>query len=328
MLLRRAILQSAGLSPLFRLTAFAQDAQRRRIGLLIPRPETDAEGQASLEAFQKTLEEHGWRLGQTLDLAVRWLSDPGKARANAEEIVALSPDVIVLSSTPYLRVAQQLSQNIPIVFTAVADPLKQGFVDNLARPGGLITGFGIEETSMGGKWVELLKEIAPGLTRVLVVFNPGSVANADSFLATIDASARSLNVKSLASPVHNENEIQQAISAAAAEPGAGLIVIPDFWMYERRDTVIQLASRYKLPGVYYHKGFAQAGGLLAFGVDRVDLYRRAAEYADQILRGAHPGDLPVQMPSKFEFIVNLRAARSLGFAIPAAVLARADEVID
>jgi putative ABC transport system substrate-binding protein len=326
--LRRAILVSIGVRTLLPEMAFGQSTRSRQVGLLIPRPANDSEGQASLAAFQDALERQGWQLGQTVNVTVRWLSDPGRVRASVEEIVALSPDVIVLSSTPYLRAAKQLSKNIPIVFTAVADPLKQGFVDNLATPGGFVTGFGIEETSMGGKWVELLKEIDPALTRVLVLFNPASVANLDSFLTTIDAAAHSLGVKPVASPVHDDDEIQQVVSAAAVEPGAGLIVIPDFWLYERRDTIIGLASRHKLPGVYYHKGFAQAGGLLAFGVDRVELYRRAANYVDQILRGARPGDLPVQMPTRFEFIVNLKTAKALGLTVPQSLLASANEVIE
>jgi putative tryptophan/tyrosine transport system substrate-binding protein len=236
--------------------------------------------------------------------------------------------VLVVNGSSFLRVASVAAGRIPIVFVAIADPVGQGFVPNLAQPGGNLTGFAVEDASMGGKWLELLREIAPGVTRCTAMYNPLTAPNAAMFLSPIQSAARALHVEQSHRPVHDDKEIEGVIEEAAREPRGGLIVLPDNFLYAHRKSIVALAERYALPTIYYHRAFAEVGGLVAYTIERVDLFRRAAAYVDRILRGAKPADLPVQMPTAFELVINIKTAKALGLAIPATLLARADEVIE
>lgn len=321
---------AGGVASAWPLWSRAQQAERvRRIGMLIARAESDAEGQAYVTALRQALEKLGWRLGRNVEIETRWQAgSTGQAQAFARELVASRPDLLVVNSTPYLRAAGQVAGEIPIVFVAIADPVGQGFVASLARPGGTMTGFGVEDASLGAKWLELLKEMAPRIARATAIFNPETSPNAQMFLSAMAAVGASLAVEQIAAPVRTEGEIEHTIAKAQNRQRGGLIVLPDNFLYTRRQMIVALAARHAIPAIYYHTEFARAGGLIAYGIDRVDLFRRAAHPVDRILRGAKPADLPVEMPSKFELVVNHRTAKALGLAIPPSVLTRADEVIE
>jgi putative tryptophan/tyrosine transport system substrate-binding protein len=265
--------------------------------------------------------------GRNVRIELRWGgSDINRIRAHAQELVSLQPDIIVTHATAGTVAVQRETRTIPIVFAIVADPVASGIVARLNRPGGNITGFAFYEASLGGKWLELLSEIAPGLKQVAVMFNPdtSSAINVPSF----EAAARSLKVVPIIAPVHSDAEIETAIVALGREPGGGLIVIPDTFTVEHCASVILAAARNNVPTVYNWSVFARNGGLLSYGPDPVDDFRRAAAYVDRILRGAKPADLPVQLPTKFEMVVNLKTAKALGIAVPQSILLRADEVIE
>ncbi len=262
-------------------------------------------------------------------MEIRWWSNDAAIRlAFVRELVALKPDVMLVNSSSYLGVAKQEVGTIPVVFVAVTDPVVQGFVQSLAHPGGLMTGFGAEEPSMGSKWMELLKEIAPDTRSVTAVFNPETASIARFFLPTVRAVQSSISFELIEAPVRNEAELESAIAAAALRPTPGLIFLPDSFLQSRPATVVALAAEHKLPAIYSVSAFARSGGLITFGIERVDLFLCAAGYVDRILKGEKPSDLPVQMPSKFELVVNLKTAKSLGLTVPPTVLARADEVIE
>jgi putative ABC transport system substrate-binding protein len=259
---------------------------------------------------------------------VRWgLADINRIRAFAEELVGLQPDIILTNGTAATATVQRETRTIPIVFVAVTDPVASGLVGRLDRPSGNITGFPTFEAMLAGKWLELLSEIAPGLKRAAIMFNPDLV-NAPAYMPSLETAARSLKVAPISAPVHSDVEIETAITALGREPGGGLVFIPDALTLAHRAPIISAAARNNVPAVYSLSTFARDGGLLSYGTDRVDMFRRAASYVDRILRGAKPGDLPVQFPTKYEMAVNLKAAKALGLAIPPSIMLRATEVIE
>jgi putative ABC transport system substrate-binding protein len=301
----------------------------RRIGVLMGWSDIDPEFRASLAAFERDLAKLGWVDGQNVRIDVRWtLGDVERARFFAKELVELKPDIIVAGATPGTAALQQETRTIPIVFAAVSDPVGSGFVASMPRPGGNITGFTNIEASMGGKWLELLKEAAPRLRRVAIMFNPDTATGGGSYyLGSFEAAARSLAVEPITVRVHSDAEIGTAITSLGREQ-AGLVVMSDSFMSTHHRTVIQLAARNNVPAIMPASNFAREGGLISYGTNNVDLFRRAATYVDRILKGEKPTDLPVQQPTKFELIINLKTAKALGLTIPESFLLRADEVIE
>jgi putative ABC transport system substrate-binding protein len=314
-------------------TPFAVEAQRaekvRRIGVLMGYAENDREAQWRLAVFKERLAALGWSEGRNLTIDVRWSAgDVNRALALARELIALQPEVMLSSTTPVTAALQRETQTIPIVFTVVADPLGSGFVKTLSRPGGNITGFINLESSLIEKWLELLKEIAPRVTRVSVMFNPDTAPYAEYFLRPLRASAPKVDVTVFTAAVRSASDIEQVIVALGREPNGGLIVMTDSFMVVHRRSVIDLTARYKVPAVYFSSFNVVDGGLISYGVDVVDLFRRAAPYVDRILRGAKAGELPVQQPAKFELAINRKTAAALGLTIPRSLLLRADQVIE
>jgi putative ABC transport system substrate-binding protein len=311
------------------LAARAHQGERmRRIGVLIPYDENDSEGKRRVSAFTQALTVSGWTDGRNVRIDVRWAgADTNRMRALAQELVGLQPDVFLASSTPATVALQRETRTIPIVFAAVGDPVASGIVPRLDRPNGNTTGFAIDEASMGGKYLELLSEIASGLKRAAIMFNP-DVGPVSTYMPSLETAARSLKIVPIIASVHSDIEIETAIIAVAREPGSGLVVMGDIFMQAHRAPIILAAAHNKVPAFYSYSAFARDGGLLSYGVDRVDTFRRAATYVDRILRGAKPGDLPVQFPTKFEMVVNRKTATALGLAIPPSILLRADEVIE
>ena len=309
-----------------------QQAERiRRIGVLIAFAESDLEGQAYVAAFREGLQKLGWAENRNMRIDTRWspLADAEAMQRFAKELVALQPDLILSHNTPTTTALLQQTRTIPIIFATVADPVGSGFVASLPRPGGNVTGFVLFEPTMAGKWLELLKEIAPRVARVAAVFNPATaVAHGEYFLNPFKAAAASFAVEASTAPVHDTSELEAVVAAQAREPNGGLIVIPDIFMVVHRAEVTSLAARYRLPAVYPYRFFTEVGGLLSYGNDPVDGYRGAATYADRILKGAKPSELPVQAPVKFELVINLKTARALGLDVPLFLQQRADEVIE
>jgi putative ABC transport system substrate-binding protein len=311
------------------LATRAQQGERmRRIGVLMPLDENDPEMKLRYAALTQVLADLGWTDGRNVRMDFRWgRGDNNRIRALAQELVGLQPDIILANSTPVTIALQRETRTIPIVFTGVGDPVASGIVRRLDRPGGNITGFGILEASLGGKWLELLSEIAPGLKHAVIMFNPDT-APASAYMPSFETAASSLKVVPITTPVRSEVEIETAITALGREPGGGLVVLPDAWTQVHRAPIISAAARYNVPAVYAQSFFVRDGGLLSYGVEGLDGYRRAATYVDRILRGEKPGDLPVQLPTKFEMIVNLKTAKALGLAVPPSILLRATEVIE
>jgi putative ABC transport system substrate-binding protein len=262
-------------------------------------------------------------------MELRWAGDDiNRIRALAQELVGLQPDIIVTHTTPATVAVQRETRTIPIVFVSVGDPVVSGIVPRLDRPSGNVTGFASYEPTLGGKWLELLSEITPGLKRAAIMFNPDTTP-VSNYMPSFETAARSLKVEAIIAPVHSDVEIETAIIALGREPRGGLIVIPDIFTTAHRASIISAAARNNVPAVYFLSIFTRDGGLLSYGVDQVDLpFRGAAAYVDRILRGAKPGDLPVQFPTKFEMVVNRKAATALGLAIPPSILLRADEVVE
>jgi putative tryptophan/tyrosine transport system substrate-binding protein len=301
----------------------------RRIGVMMPFAAADAGGQALVASLRRGLKELGWTEDRNIRIEERWAAgDTDRIRKHAAELVALAPDVIVGNGTAVLTALRQATRTIPIVFIAVADPVGQGLVASLARPGGAVTGFGVEEPSMGGKWLDLLKTIAPHVARLAIIFNPDTAPQSRMFLPSITAAGLSSTVEWTASPVVTEAEIKQVIGATGRDQIGGLMFLPDPFTYAHRELIIALAARHRLPAIYPSRSFAESGGLIAYGINRVELYRHAASYVDRILKGAKMADLPVQMPTIFELVINLTTAKALGLTIPPGVLAIADEVIE
>jgi putative tryptophan/tyrosine transport system substrate-binding protein len=327
---RREFIAGLGGAAAWPLTARAQHGERvRRVCVLMGIPNDDSEGRAEIAALRQGLAEHGWIEGQTTDIAVRW---PGGnlelIESSAKELVQLKPDVLLSRSTPATAALKRESGVIPIVFVNVAEPVEQGFVQSLARPGGNITGFTNFETSVGSKMLQLLKEIDARIVRVAVIYNPNTAPFAGSYVRAIGAAATSLGVEIIATPVQSDSDIEAALTAFARQPGGGLIAIPDAFTAERRDLITALAERMRLPALYGLLYFERSGGLATYAVDSRDLMYRAADYVDRILRGDRPADLPVQQPTRFRLTVNMRTAKVLGLEIPQKLLAIADEVIE
>ncbi len=306
-----------------------QPGNVRRIGVLIGFPENDPESRLRLAAFKEGLAALGWREGHNLRIDIRWSSgDVNRASAFAKELVALQPEVILSGTTLVTAAFQRETRTIPIVFTVVADPVGSGFVETLARPGGNITGFINFESSLVEKWLELLKEIAPRVTRAAVMFNPQTAPYAEYYLQPLRAAAPKIGVKTFTTTVGSESDMEKVISELGREPGGGLILIPDSFNFVHRKSIYALTARHKVPTIYYTGFWSEEGGLISYGVNITDLFRRAAPYVDRILRGAKPAELPVQQPSKFEMVVNRKTAEALGLKIPQSVLLRADKVIE
>jgi putative ABC transport system substrate-binding protein len=289
---------------------------------------TDPEAHVRVKAFEAALQELGWSEGKNVRLEYRWAPrDADLLRKQASELVGLGPDVILATSTPVVA-ALNAENRVPIVFVQVMDPIGNGFVSNLPRPGGNLTGFTNFEFTVGSKWLEALKHVAPEVRRVALVFNPDTAPFAHLFWKPVQEAARAFDVEPMQLPGRGTAELTEGIEAFARQTNGGLMILPDISTTNYRDLIIELAARHRLPAVYPYRYFASSGGLLSYGTDLADVYRRAASYVDRILKGAAPGDLPVQAPAKFEMVINLKTANALGLTIPPLVLGRADEVIE
>jgi putative tryptophan/tyrosine transport system substrate-binding protein len=313
------------------LAAQAQQGERmRRIGVLMGYPESDSEAQTKIAAFRDGLQKLGWTEGRNTRIETRWATpaDAESMERFAKELVALQPDLILSSTTPTTAALLQQTRAIPIVFATVADPVGSGFVASFPRPGGNVTGFVVFEASLPGKWLELLKEIAPRVNRIAFLFNPATATYAEFYLNPFKAAAASFAVEAIAAPVRDRSELESVVSAQAREPNGGLIVMPDSFTDLHRAEITSLAARYRLPAVYPRRIFTEVGGLLSYGIDQLDNFRLAATYADRILKGEKPADLPVQAPTRYELVINLKTAKALGLDVPATLLARADEMIE
>jgi putative ABC transport system substrate-binding protein len=310
------------------LAARAQQSERlRRVGVLIGVAD-DAQGQARLAAFRKGMQDLGWSEGRNIRFDIRFSEgDSGRARAYAAELLALAPDAILANTAPVVSALQQQTRTIPIVFVQVLDPVSSGFVESLARPGGNVTGFSGYDFGLGVKWLELLKDVAPNVTKVCVLRDP-TIPGGSGALGAIQAVASSLKVELVPVDVREEVSIQRGLAASAGVINGGLIVAANPGASVHRDLIVALAARYRLPAVYPYRFFATSGGLISYGSDNLAEWRQAASYVDRILKGANPADLPVQQPTKYELVVNLKTAKTLGLEIPSSVLARADEVIE
>jgi putative ABC transport system substrate-binding protein len=326
---RREFITLLGGAAAWPLAARAQQPERvRRIGVLSGGDENDPAYKPDVSAFIQALADLGWTDGRNVRIDFRWGSgDINRMRALAQELVGLQPDIIMTSNTPATAALQRDTRTIPMIYVGVTDPVASGLVPRLDRPGGNITGFAANQASLGGKWLELLSEIVPGLKPAAIMFNPDT-SPASAYMPSLETAARSLRVAPIIAPVHSDVEIETAIIALGREPGGGLVVMPGGFMNLHRAPIISAAARNNVPAVYYRSHFARDGGLLSYGADFVDIWRRAATYADRILRGEKPGDLPVQFPTKFEMAVNLKTAKALGLAVPPSILLRADEVIE
>jgi putative ABC transport system substrate-binding protein len=328
---RRKLVVALGASALAApLSSFAQQpAKPRRVGVLMGYAENDPEAQLRFAAFKEGLAALGWTEGRNLKIDVRWTAaDVARAAAYAKELVAMQPDAILSNTTPVTTAVKRETQTIPIVFTVVSDPVGTGFVKTLARPGGNITGFINLESSLIEKWLQMLKEIAPRVTRVAVIFNPDTAPYAEYYLRPLQVVAPKFGVKTFNAVVRSESEIREAITGLGREPNGGLIVMTDSFMTVHRKLVIELTARHKIPAIYWVGNIPAEGGLMSYGVDYVDLFRRSATYIDRILRGAKPGELPVEQPTKYELVINKRTAKALGLTIPQSFLISANKVIE
>jgi putative tryptophan/tyrosine transport system substrate-binding protein len=322
----RAIAGSAAAWP---LAANAQQPKVPTIGFLMMYAESDTRGQSFAAAFRDGLNELGWTEGRNIQLEYRWAtSDPERIEQSAKELVVSQPALILSSSAPTTATLLKQTRTIPIIFGNLADPVGSGFVESLSKPGGNVTGFINVEPAMTGKWLELLKTVAPRVTRVAAVFNPDAAPYIGSYLDALKAVSASFAVEATAAPVRDRSELETAIAVQAREPNGGLMVMPDGFMFAFQAEVTALAARYRIPATYFFRSFAEQGGLLSYANDIVDNYRRAATYADRILNGEKPNALPVQSPVKFELVINRKTANALGLDVPPALLARADELIE
>jgi putative tryptophan/tyrosine transport system substrate-binding protein len=327
---RRTFVGVLGAAAAWPLSGQAQQAERiRRVNVLMPFPENDPVTQASRKAFARALEQFGWVEGKNLTMDYRFAAgNPKRFKAYAAELVGLSPDAILASSSPAVAALQQQTRTIPIVFVLVVDPVGQGFVQSLARPGGNITGFSQYDAELMGKWLQLLKEVAPGVRRVAVIYNPQTAPFAPLFNREIEAAGPSLGIAVTLAPVHDDVGIEEALAAQAQEPGGSLIDLPESFSVTHRDVIIAAATRHRLPLMGATDVFPRAGGLMSYWFDTADVHAEAASYIDRILKGASPADLPVQRPTKFSLVINLNTAKALGLTVPPGMLDLADEVIE
>jgi len=327
---RRAFITLIGGATVWPLCARAQqDGRMPRVAVLTPYAESDPEAQIWFRAFVEGMQAFGWTDGRNVRIDVRWAGgEVDRIQRLAKELVDLQPEVVFAMTTPSVNAILRETRTIPIVFTQVTDPVAQGLVDSLLRPGGSITGFTIFEPEIGSKLVQVLKEIAPETARAAVIFNPETAPYYKLYMSAIEAAAASFAMKAFEAPAHNRAEIEAAISALAREPAGGVIAMSDGFTVVHRDLIIALAARYRLPAAYPFRFFVADGGLISYGVDLRDMQLRAAIYVDRILKGAKPADLPVQLPAKFELVINLKTAKVLGLDVPLHLQHRADEVIE
>ena len=291
--------------------------------------ESDPEAQTLVLASRDGLQKLGWTEGHNIRIDTRWAAEVKELMQQfAKELVAIQPDLILSQTTPTTDALLQQTRAIPIIFATVADPVGSGFVASFPQPGGNVTGFNVSEPTLAGKFLELLKEIAPSVARVAMLFNPSTAPYAEFYLNPFKAAAASLGVEAITAPVHDKSELESVVAAQARTPNSGLIVMPDGFMNVHREEVTSLAARYHLPAVYPYRFFVELGGLLSYGPDQTDNFRRAATYVDRLLKGAKPSELPVQAPVKFEMAINLKAAKTLGLDVPFSLQQRADEVIE
>jgi putative ABC transport system substrate-binding protein len=301
----------------------------RRIGVLMIVTESDPAAHADRMAFTKELERLGWTDGDNIRIDYRWAGgDASRLPSFATQLVDLKPDLIVAQGTPGLAAARKATRTLPIIFAEVTDPVGQGFVESLSRPGGNLTGFALFEFSMGGKWLEVLKSLAPSTKQVGVLFNPPTAPYGELYLRSVEAAAPQFEIKPLPIKVDDETDVERRLSDLAREPNSGLIVLLDAFTYVHRDFIIGQAARHRIPAIYTVAFFAEGGGLVSYGVDMVEQFRQAALYADRILKGARPADLPIQQPTKFKLVINLKTAQALGVNIPLIMQMTADEVIE
>ncbi len=325
---RREFILALGGAAAWPVAARAQQNETvRRIGVLMTTAD-DPEGQRRLSAFREGLGKRGWMEGKNISIEVNWsVSDAERARSVVDELIARAPDLILTSGTPATSALHHTRAATPVVFTVVSEPIEQGFVQSLAHPGGNITGFANLEPSLGGKWIELLKEIAPNVTRVAIIFNPQTAPAAIVTSRSADQAAENLAIELVRSPVHDPAEIESAITRLRRQSD-GFILLPDTFLNIHRKLIVELASRYQIPAAYPFSYLVAEGGLVSYGIDLADSFRQAAGYVDRIFRGEKPADLPVQQPTKFDLAINLKTAKALGLTVPTTLLARADEVIE
>jgi putative tryptophan/tyrosine transport system substrate-binding protein len=320
----------AGLAATWPLAARAQQSERmRHIAILMAFSENDSEAQSWAGGFREELAKLGWTEGHNIQIDTRWATaDVKSLEQSAKQLVALQPDVILTGSTPATAAMRQQTNTIPIVFAMVGDPVGSGFVASLSRPGGNLTGFTPIENSLGGKWVELLKEIAPRVARVAMVFDPAMAPFASYYLNPFKAAAASLGMEAIVAPVDDMAAFERIVATSAREPNSGLVVMPDAFTIGHHADITSLVARYRVPTVYPFRVFAKVGGLVSYGSSALDEFRRAASYADRILKGAKPSELPVQTPINFDLVINLKTAKALGLDVPSSIRMRADEVIE
>jgi putative ABC transport system substrate-binding protein len=326
---RRELLLGAAASSLLPLPLGAQQGPVRHIGVLMMFTAEDPEAKLRVTAFESGLRDLGWIKGRNLQIEYRWAAgDTSALRAYAAELTRMAPDLILANATPVIAALREQGRSVPTLFTQVTDPIGMGLVTSLAQPGGNVTGFTNFEFTIGTKWLETLKIVAPAVTRLALVYNPQTAPFADLFRRPVQAAAASFDVTLATAAASGAAELEQAIGEFARSPGGGLMVLPDVSTANQRDRIIAGAAQHRLPAVYPYRFFAVSGGLVSYGSDLTDVFRRAAGYADRILKGARPGDLPIQAPVKYELAINLKTARALGLNAPPLLLARADEVIE
>jgi putative tryptophan/tyrosine transport system substrate-binding protein len=327
---RREFVTLVGGVAAWSLAARAQQGeQTRRIGVLMAYSEADSEGQTNVAALREGLQKLGWMDGHNILIDIRWAAFDAEAMQKfAKDLVTLPCELIVSQTTPTTAALLQQTHTIPIIFTLVSDPIGSGFVASFPRPGGNVTGFLVMEPTIAGKWLELLKEIAPSVTRGAFLFNPETAPYAEYYLRPFKTAGHSFAMEAITAPVRNTSELESVVAAQASQPNSGLIVMPDSFMTAHRSEATSLAARYNLPAVYPFRHFVEVGGLLSYGNDLSDNFRRAASYVDHILKGDKPSELPVQAPVKFELVINRKTAKALGLTIPPNLLATADEVIE
>ena len=326
---RREFMTLIGGAAAWPVAARAQPNERmRRIGILMPYPPSDVEYQARVQAFRQELGKKGWTAGVNVQFDERWTTDNMElVRANAAGLLELKPDVVMAIGGRVIPVLMQLTRTVPIVVPAGVDPVETGYVDSLARPGSNVTGFAIMESSIFGKMLEILKQIAPDVSRVAEIHNPENPIAA-YYVRSFQAAAGPLSVQPVIAPIHNIADVERAVGDIADQRNGGVLFLPDVTTGALRDQIIELLTRRRVPAMFSERAFVTHGGLVSYGSDRIDLFRRAASYVDRILRGEKPGDLPYQQPTKYDLVINLKTAKALGLAIPESFLLRADEVIE
>jgi len=331
MIRRREFITLLGGAAAWPPTVRAQQSDApHRVGVLMGFDENDPMARTYLIALREELQKHGWVEGRNIRTDVRWAKadDPDARRRLAMEVVTLQPNVIISHNTPTTAALLQQTRTIPIVFAIVSDPVGSGFVESFARPRGNVTGFTNIEPTIAGKWMELLREIAPGVHRILFLYNPTTAPYAEYYLRPFKSAAASSAVEAMVASVHNMPELETVIAAHSRAPNGGLVVMTDSFMTAHRAEIVSLAARYRLPGIYPFRSFVESGGLVSYGNELIESFRRAGSYADRILNGAKPSELPIQAPVQFELVINLKTAKALGLDVPPTLLARADEVIE